>query len=75
VRPVELHRLRVTVQDDGRGFDSTRERGLGILGMEERVVQLGGTLTVDSGRGRGTTVSFELPLPDSLRNQHDDRRP
>jgi signal transduction histidine kinase len=68
VHPTEGHRLRVTVQDDGKGFDPARERGLGILGMEERVVQLGGTLTVDSGRGRGTTVSFELPLPESLRS-------
>ena len=69
VRPTDGHRLHVTVQDDGKGFDPIRERGLGILGMEERVVQLGGALSVDSGRGRGTTVCFELPLPESLKNQ------
>jgi signal transduction histidine kinase len=56
-------RLRVSVQDDGRGFDPGAETGLGILGMEERVVRLGGNLHVDSERGRGTIVWFELPLP------------
>jgi signal transduction histidine kinase len=69
VRLLDSHRLSVTVQDDGKGFDPAQERGLGILGMEERVVRLGGTLTVDSGRGRGTAVNLELPLPESLKNQ------
>jgi signal transduction histidine kinase len=58
--------LRVSVQDDGKGFDSGQETGIGILGMTERVVRLGGWLKVESERGRGTIVSFELPLPDDL---------
>jgi signal transduction histidine kinase len=64
VSPAGDKRLRVAVEDDGSGFDPEQERGLGILGIEERVVQLGGTLTVDSQRGRGTAVNFELPLPE-----------
>jgi signal transduction histidine kinase len=36
---------------------------MGILGMEERVKRLGGTLHVDSQPGKGTTVTAELPLP------------
>src|SRR5207244_2159106 len=59
-------RLRVSVQDDGKGFDPAREKGVGVLGMEERVIRLGGLLAVDSERGRGTIVSFELPLPDQV---------
>lgn len=55
--------ILVKVSDDGHGFDPERGRGLGILGMEERVKRLGGTLTVDSNVGRGTTVMAELPLP------------
>ena len=55
-------RIRVQVADDGRGFDATRTRGLGILGMEERVKRLGGTLAIESQPGRGTTVRAELPL-------------
>jgi signal transduction histidine kinase len=54
--------IRVTVSDDGRGFDPQRVRGLGILGMEERVKRLGGKLTIDSRPGSGTTVRAEFPL-------------
>jgi signal transduction histidine kinase len=55
--------IAVEVKDDGRGFDPARTRGLGILGMEERVKRLGGTLAVKSAPGQGTMVTAELPLP------------
>jgi signal transduction histidine kinase len=55
--------IAVEVSDDGQGFDPQRTRGLGILGMEERVKRLGGQLTVKSAPGRGTVVRAELPLP------------
>jgi signal transduction histidine kinase len=44
---------------------------MGILGMEERVRRLGGTLTIESAPGKGTTVKAELPLhhADSPPNQ------
>jgi signal transduction histidine kinase len=58
--------LRVGIQDDGKGFEPSEEKGIGMLGMEERVVRLGGVLRVNSERGRGTTVSFDLPLPHVL---------
>jgi signal transduction histidine kinase len=57
------NRLRVSVEDNGRGFNPAIETGLGILGMEERVVRLGGSLRVASLKDAGTTVSFELPWP------------
>ena len=57
------NRIVVDVSDDGRGFQPERTRGLGILGMEERVKRLGGQLTVKSAPGRGTVVRAELPLP------------
>jgi signal transduction histidine kinase len=53
----------VRVTDDGRGFDPARLRGMGILGMEERVKHLGGTLRVESQMGKGTTVTADLPIP------------
>jgi signal transduction histidine kinase len=62
----ERQALSVLVQDDGKGFDAEHETGLGILGMEERVIRLGGNLKVESERGRGTIVSFDLPLPENL---------
>ena len=55
--------IAVEVTDDGSGFDPERTRGLGILGMEERVKRLGGTLQVISNSGQGTTVKADLPVP------------
>jgi signal transduction histidine kinase len=57
------HSIVVRVTDDGRGFDPARSRGMGILGMEERVKRLGGILRVESQPGKGATVTAELPVP------------
>jgi signal transduction histidine kinase len=54
--------IRVKVADDGNGFDAKRTRGMGLLGMEERVKRLGGKITVNSQPGAGTTIEAELPL-------------
>jgi signal transduction histidine kinase len=50
------------IQDDGAGFPSRQEKGMGILGMEERVRHLGGEFHVESEPGHGTSVSIRLPL-------------
>ncbi|HVW84304.1 MAG TPA: ATP-binding protein [Bryobacteraceae bacterium] len=55
--------LVLSVQDDGRGFDIEREKGMGLLGMHERVENLGGTFNVESEIGRGTLIMVRLPLP------------
>jgi signal transduction histidine kinase len=54
--------IRVRITDDGGGFDTKRTRGMGLLGMEERVNRLGGRITVDSQPGAGTKIEAELPL-------------
>ncbi|HWC99057.1 MAG TPA: sensor histidine kinase [Candidatus Sulfopaludibacter sp.] len=54
-------RIRVVVSDDGRGFNPERVRGMGILGMEERVKRLGGSLAIESKPGQGTTLTADLP--------------
>lgn len=54
--------MSLTVQDDGSGFDAARVRGLGLLGMQERVAHLGGVFGVKSAPGQGTTLLVELPL-------------
>ena len=64
----EPNLLQVIIEDDGKGFDSRRVRGLGLIGMNERVTQLGGVLTVDSDPTRGTRLRVELPLPSSCVN-------
>jgi signal transduction histidine kinase len=58
-----VSKISVSVSDDGRGFDPQRVRGLGVLGMEERVRRLGGTFTLESKPGSGTRLKAEFPLP------------
>ena len=53
--------VRITVRDDGGGFDTTATNGgLGLLGMHERVERLDGTLHIQSAPGQGTTVRARL---------------
>ncbi|HEY7076053.1 MAG TPA: GAF domain-containing sensor histidine kinase [Solirubrobacteraceae bacterium] len=58
-------RLRLSVADDGRGFDAAaravRGRRLGLTSMEERAAELGGRLEIASEPGAGTRVSLEVP--------------
>ncbi len=56
-------RVSVMIEDDGAGFDpaaALRGDRLGLLGLRERAVALGGTLTLESRPGRGTTVVVEV---------------
>jgi signal transduction histidine kinase len=55
--------LFLSVEDDGSGFDPERMRGMGMLGMEERVRQLGGHFEARSASGKGTALRVTLPLP------------
>ncbi|MGE5344933.1 MAG: ATP-binding protein [Acidithiobacillales bacterium] len=66
----EEAQLAIEVEDDGRGFDpasvATPEssgRGLGLLGIRERVELLGGHVTIDSAPGQGTRLALSVPLP------------
>lgn len=55
--------VRVTVRDDGRGFDPTAASdGFGLTGMRERVELVGGRLRIEAGPGTGTTVSATVPV-------------
>jgi signal transduction histidine kinase len=58
----ERDRLTLSILDDGQGFDSKQVKGLGLLGMHERVNRLGGTCTIHSIPGGGTILAIELPL-------------
>jgi signal transduction histidine kinase len=58
--------IQVQITDDGRGFDPDRTRGLGLVGMEERVKRLGGRFRVQSQPGKGATVTAELPSPPAV---------
>ncbi len=55
------------VEDDGIGFISTSpnvEEHIGLFGMRERIEMLGGTFTIESAPGKGTTVKVEVPCDD-----------
>jgi signal transduction histidine kinase len=55
------------VEDDGIGFlesSSSLEDHLGLFGMRERIEMLGGTFTIESSPGKGTTVKAEVPCND-----------
>jgi signal transduction histidine kinase len=53
--------LRISVRDNGvGGADPTR--GTGLLGLRDRVEAIGGTMSVDSARGTGTSITVFLPL-------------
>jgi signal transduction histidine kinase len=60
--------VRCAISDDGVGFDvaatmsDARARGLGLLGIRERVDAMGGSLRITSRPARGTVLSVELPV-------------
>jgi signal transduction histidine kinase/DNA-binding response OmpR family regulator len=61
----ESSALTVTVEDDGAGFDAATAAHAatgGLGGMRERVLLLGGTLTIQSEPGKGTRIAAEMPL-------------
>lgn len=55
--------VRTVIEDDGNGFDvaAVRDGALGLVGMRERVLLLGGRFQVESALGAGTTLIVELP--------------
>jgi signal transduction histidine kinase len=58
--------LRFEIRDDGRGFDpAAMSYGTGLQGIADRLAALGGTLTIGSAPGDGTTVTGRLPLEES----------
>jgi signal transduction histidine kinase len=64
--------IAIEIEDDGEGFDpsslpppAARERGLGLLGMRERVELFGGTIEIESAPGRGTRIAVSAPIQTS----------
>jgi signal transduction histidine kinase len=59
-----VERVALTIEDNGVGFDTTqRTPGLGLANMQERMLNVGGRLTLESQAGIGTTVRAEAELP------------
>jgi len=58
----EPDRLKLSIQDDGHGFEFEQTKGMGLLGIQERVAGLRGTCNVHSTPGGGTLLTVELPF-------------
>ncbi len=81
---IRIHRrnrvLCCSIDDDGKGFNvqavqaGREQRGLGLIGMQERLNAIGGTLSIDSAPGRGTKLLIQLPLEVSNADSHRVRR-
>jgi signal transduction histidine kinase len=67
--------LLVIVEDNGRGFEpkiplTVKERnGLGLLGIHERVVLVGGKLNIESEPGSGATLAIRIPAPATIQQK------
>ena len=62
--------VSLVVRDDGVGFDPNAaasaagpESGFGMTSMAQRASLQGGSLTVDSGKGKGTVIEARIPVP------------
>jgi signal transduction histidine kinase len=79
---VSLERLpdtvRVSVEDDGSGFppagaeEAGGTRGLGLIGIRERVARFGGTMQIETAPGKGTRLTVELPARSRTVAQSDE---
>ncbi len=62
--------LKLEIGDNGNGFEPNaevrRSGGLGLMGMRERAEHLGGSLSIRSTPGRGTVVTFLVPVKRSI---------
>ena len=57
--------LRLRVRDDGNGFDAAVVEGGGLEGLRDRVMALGGTVTVTSRVGGGSEITADIPVGQS----------
>ena len=72
----------LVIEDDGKGFDVASTVGshvhggnLGLHGMRERAALLGGTLTIESAPGEGTSVFAQIPLENEDSHHGQDPHP
>jgi signal transduction histidine kinase len=63
--------LEVLISDNGRGFSVNQEPGhFGLTQMSETATDLGGSLSIRSSPGKGTTVHLVVPAPDQAEQKH-----
>ena len=60
-------KLILIIKDNGEGFDDKKaaKQTLGLLGMKERTLMMGGQYSISGIQGEGTTVTVIVPLPET----------
>ncbi|MBN8567272.1 MAG: sensor histidine kinase, partial [Flavobacteriales bacterium] len=59
----DAENIHISVIDDGVGFDVSRKsKGIGLLNIESRVKTCKGKLEIKSKKGKGTSISIDLPI-------------
>jgi signal transduction histidine kinase len=74
--------VTLLIEDDGAGFDpamlqTESKLCLGLIGMRERATLLGGNFSIESSRGKGTTIRIKIPIhkrEERYAHSHIDRR-
>lgn len=74
----EPRSVQIIIRDNGKGFApempaATESRGFGLTGIAERVRMLGGTHTIHSVPGQGTTITIKLGLQIEQQSKHDEK--
>lgn len=70
----EAGRIRLDIEDDGRGFDDrVTSGGFGLAGMAERVQGLGGEFSLQTGIGAGVRIHVRLPLEREVRDEQENQ--
>jgi signal transduction histidine kinase len=57
--------LNIIIEDNGKGFipkNRDKKEGMGLPNIEKKVEHMGGTFTIDSTQGKGTSILIDLPL-------------
>jgi signal transduction histidine kinase len=66
-------RLHMSIRDDGVGLETTTERraGMGLVGIEERVREIRGVVSIRSHPGAGMTLDIDIPIPQGGERIHE----
>jgi signal transduction histidine kinase len=66
-------RLQLSISDDGVGLETAEQRraGVGLVGIEERVREIGGRVSIRSHPGAGTTLLVDIPIPPLGEGDHE----
>ncbi|MEO7650905.1 MAG: ATP-binding protein, partial [Bryobacteraceae bacterium] len=77
-RTVTIHlaseetRYTVRIEDDGKGFaPKGKARGLGLIGIEERISSMNGKLDIQAAPGQGTKILVSIPLAGVSQKTHE----